>query len=54
MEPEDILKCRTLGFLLANTKESIKLVQSISNDEDRQLNGIMTIPKRCVCDIKII
>lgn len=44
-------ECRTVGYLLSKTRESVKLVMSTADENDSFSDGI-TIPRACVRTMK--
>lgn len=49
-----LLVCKSIGWLVKRTKDVLVLSANITDDEDQQRCGDMTIPQRCVKRIKTI
>lgn len=52
----DICKCKTVGYLIEKTKKKVVVAQNVGDlhSNQVQVNGLMTIPMRCVIHMKIV
>ena len=48
LETPGICLCVTVGYLVKKTKKKLVLAQSLTRDN--QVNGLTTIPRRCVIE----
>jgi hypothetical protein len=48
----DPLVCKSVGWLIRQTKEALVLSANVTEEEQQQRCGDMTIPQRCVRRIK--
>lgn len=50
IEPEQPVRCYTVGFILHDTPDALTLAMSIGRDdgENEQASGVTTIPKSCI------
>jgi hypothetical protein len=44
--------CITVGYVVHDTKASLTLAQSLQDDNTRNVNGCMVIPKVCITSVR--